>query len=111
MPASKPETARNPAAPRSIEELRTQYDQLKTKQTVAETHLKLAKEKLEELRTEARQTYGTDDVAKLREKLAEMTRENEQKRADYQAALAKIEANLQQVESDFAAAENSGKSE
>lgn len=103
MPPPKPES---PATALNIDELKQKHELLKKKQTQAETRRDAAKENLESLRAEARKTYGTDDVAELRKKLDEMTQENERKRADYQTALAKIEANLQKVEADFAAAEN-----
>jgi chromosome segregation ATPase len=103
MPTPKPDPA---ATALSIEDLKQQYERLKTKQTQAETRRDSAKENLEALRAEARKNYGTDDVAELRKKLAEMTQENERKRAEYQAALAKIEADLQKVEADFAGVDN-----
>ena len=103
MPAPKTEPA---AAALSIDDLKQQYERLKTKKTQAETRRDAAKENLEALRAEALKNYGTADVEELRKKLEEMTKENERKRAEYQSALAKVEANLQKVETDFAAVEN-----
>lgn len=90
------------AAQQSMEELQRRYETLHTRKIQAEAHQKNAAERLEELKTTARAQYGTDDLEALRQKLAEMTTENERRRATYQADLDRIEAELGRVEAEFA---------
>jgi chromosome segregation ATPase len=96
----------NSAGKQSIEELQSRYSKLNAKKIEAETELKGAKRRLDELKVEALQKYGTDDVAELRQKLADMKAENEQKRAKYQADLDLIEQSLAEVEQSFSEADS-----
>ena len=89
----------------SIDELRKRYQGLDKRKIEAETELKGAIKRLDELKKEARDTFGTDDILELQKKLKQMEAENESKRAAYQAELERIETDLASVESRFAAAE------
>jgi SMC interacting uncharacterized protein involved in chromosome segregation len=94
----------------TIEELQERYQRLNTKKIESATLLQQAQKQLDNLKREAREKYGTDDLAALEAKLVEMKAENEAKRAAYQAELERIEADLAQVEQNFAATEaTSGK--
>jgi chromosome segregation ATPase len=90
----------------SIEVLQQRYAGLSKKKIEAETELRGAQRRLEELQGQAREKYGTDDVAKLQELLDKMKAENEDKRAAYQADLDRIENQLAEVEKNFAAAQS-----
>ena len=89
----------------SIDELRKRHQRLNERKIAAETELKGAIKRLDELKKEARETFGTDDILELQKKLKQMEAENESKRAAYQAELERIETDLASVESRFAAAE------
>lgn len=88
----------------SIEQLTERYNSLNTKKIQAETNLKNAEKQLAELKKEARKQYDTDDLDDLKKMLEKMETENEQKRADYQASLDKIEGDLEKVEETYAVA-------
>ena len=77
------------------------YRQLNERKIAAETEHRGAKKRLEELQAEALAKYGTDDLAELQRKLAEIKADNENKRAQYQADLEKIEGDLAAVEQQF----------
>src|SRR6516225_2523596 len=104
MVKSKPEPASEPGK-QSIEELQKRYTALHKKQIEAETNLKNARDRLDELKKEARQQFGTDDVAELQSKLMQMHQKNEEERGQYQADLVRIETELKAVEEKFAAEE------
>ncbi len=89
----------------TIEELQERYRKLDKKKTEAETELRGANKRLEDLKKDAREKYGTDDIVELQKRLQEMTAENEEKRAKYQAQLDQIESDLAKVGREFAAAE------
>jgi hypothetical protein len=95
----------NEPVKQSIEALQLRYQKLNEKKIAAETELRVAKERLEELQEQAREKYGTDDLAALQAKLTEMQQENERKRAQYQADLDRIESGLAEVERKFAVVE------
>ncbi len=99
MPNPSPEIK---PAEQTIEVLQQRYQKLNEKKIAAETELRGAKKRLEELQKESREKYGTDDLAALQAKLEAMQAENERKRADYQTALDRIEEKLAEVESKFA---------
>ncbi len=105
MSKAKPETVDDPGR-QSIEELQKRYQKLDKKRTEAETELKGAKKRLEDLKKEAREKYGTDDVADLQRQLQAMKMENEKKRATYQADLDRIETELAEVQKKFTEAES-----
>lgn len=84
---------------RTIESLREQYDRLNRRKIQAQTQLESATKQLEELEREAIEQFGTADVEELKVKLAEMERENERRRQEYQELLEGIERDLAQVES------------
>lgn len=85
----------------TIEDLTLRYTNLNAKKIQATTKLEAAQEQLETLKKEALEKYGTDNLEELKNKLNEMKNENETKRAAYQAALNKIEADLLEVENKY----------
>lgn len=95
-------SSENSRAEQTIEVLQQRYLKLNEKKIAAETELKGAKKRLEELQKEAREKYGTDDLAALQSKLEAMQAENERKRAEYQTDLDRIEDKLGEVERTFA---------
>jgi chromosome segregation ATPase len=105
MVKSNPDPAREPGK-QSIEQLQERYQTLNTEKIRAETELKNATERLDELKNEAREKFGTDDVTELQQQLATMRAENEQKRAKYQTDLDQIESDLATVDREFTAQEN-----
>jgi chaperonin cofactor prefoldin len=108
-PATRP-PART-AGPQDIDTLRKRYEILNTERTVAETDLKHAQTRLQELQAMAREQYGTDDLDALRQKLAQIREENERRRAAYQASLDGIQASLQAVESQYQQALHAGEAD
>jgi hypothetical protein len=105
MAANKATTADGTASmgAQTIEQLQARYAALNTKKIQSETLLKQASQQLDTLQREARERYGTDDLKALQTKLQEMKNENERKRAEYQAALERIEGELEQVEQNYQA--------
>jgi chaperonin cofactor prefoldin len=91
--------------PQSIEELRKRFDDLNTKRITAEANHKNAQKQLDELKAAAKAQWGTDNLDELRTRLKELEDENERKRSEYQVQLDKIEADLKQVDGDFAQAQ------
>jgi prefoldin subunit 5 len=84
-----------------IETLKKRHKELDTLRTKARANLENAQKQLDELKAEARQGYGTDDLEQLRVKLAEMKKENEEKRSAYEQHLDEIAAKLVEVEKAF----------
>lgn len=82
----------------TIEELTDRYKEFHERKISATANLKNAQRQLDELREQAKKEYGTDDLDALKKKLDDMKRENEEKRAKYQADLDKIEVDLAAVE-------------
>ena len=82
----------------SIEALTRRYRELEKTRMQADVALEHATARLEELKAEARETYGTDDLAALQKQLQDMEADNARKRAEYLAALEKIESSLRQLE-------------
>src|ERR1051326_2724581 len=91
-----------------IEQLAARHRDLDKKKTVAETNLKSANERLEELKRQAKEAYGTDDLEQLRAKLETMKQENERRRREYQQHLDEIESKLSEIENQYAAARQAG---
>ena len=91
-----------PEAQPSIDELRGRFDKLNHQKITTEAELKHAEEDLGRLRREAMETWGTDDLEELQKRLEEMARENERRREEYQKHLDKIDADLAEVERNFA---------
>jgi hypothetical protein len=85
----------------SIEQLQTKYDELNRKKIEAETRHKVSQAELEKLKTHARAQWGTDNIDELKLKLVQMQRENEERRAKYQADLETIELRLSEVQAKF----------
>ncbi len=95
----------------NIDELKKRYESLHKKKIQAEANLDNAGKQLEELKEQARKEYGTDDISALKEKLAQMQAENENRRAEYQKRLDRIEADLAAVEEKYKNADSqNGKS-
>jgi ATPase subunit of ABC transporter with duplicated ATPase domains len=82
----------------SIEALTRRYQELEKTRMQADVALEHATARLEELKAEARETYNTDDLEELQKRLEEMEADNARKRAEYLAALEKIESGLQKLE-------------
>jgi len=87
---------------RSIEQLKTEYEQLNEKKIQAQTQLQEAEKQLAALQKEAKEEFGTSDVDELTKKLKEMETENERRRSEYQELLDKINGELQAVEKSTA---------
>ena len=92
-----------------MKELQKRYNQLNEQRIRAHEKLEQSTKTLAGLQKEAKDKYGTDDLSQLRQKLAEMTSENERKRAEYQRHLCDIENQLVQVEASHAEASAAGK--
>jgi hypothetical protein len=84
--------------PQDIGRLQERYQLLLKHKTQAETALEIARKDVQELKAQARAEWGTDDLAALKAKLEEIRAENLRKRAEYQASLDRIEADLREVE-------------
>ena len=85
--------------PRSIDDLKKEYDRLSKRKVQAETQLEGAEQQLKELQTEAEKEFGTSNVDELTKKLEDMEAKNEKDRREYQALLDKIRSDLAEVES------------
>jgi len=81
-----------------MEALRGRYQKLDRQRIEAEANLKNATRNLDALKKDAREKYDTDDLVALKDRLAQVQRENEEKRAAYQQHLEEIEAGLAAVE-------------
>ncbi|MCH2182508.1 MAG: hypothetical protein MK108_10930 [Mariniblastus sp.] len=86
----------------AIEALQARFDELSHERTRIEARQEAAQKQLDELQEQSRQQFGTDDVAELEKKLASMQKENEEKRARYEASLDGIEGKLKEIENQFA---------
>jgi predicted nucleic acid-binding Zn-ribbon protein len=89
------------SSPLTIEQLQSKYEDLNRKKIEAETRHKVSQTELEKLRVQARSLWGTDDIEALKLKLVQMQRENEERRAKYQADLEAIEVKLEDIETKF----------
>jgi hypothetical protein len=85
----------------TMEQLQKRYQSLHTRKIQADTNLENAQKQLAQLKKEALERYKTDDLNELKQLLATMKRENEEKRAAYQADLDRIESELEAVEAKF----------
>ncbi len=92
----------------SIEDLQKRFQKLNNQKVIAETQLKSAQDRLDELKKEARERYETDNLDQLRAKLKQMQDENERKRSQYQASLDTIESDLAEVERTYEATDGKG---
>ena len=92
-----------PSQVQSIDTLVQRYQKLDESRIVAETNLKNAQGQLEELQLEAKQQFGTAELEELKSILHNMQQENEKLQLDYQQHLDQVEANLAQVEKEYAA--------
>lgn len=90
--------------PADIDALKKRFDALNTKKIQAETNKDAAEKRLTELKERARREFGTDDIDALKQKLADLTADNQRKRAEYQTHLNEIETKLAEVESKHSAA-------
>jgi hypothetical protein len=96
-------SARGKPGEQTIEQLQQRYGQLNTRKIQAETNLDNARKQLDLVKNEARSKFGTDDLQELKQKLADVRADNEKKRREYQEQLDRIDRDLQEVESRFAA--------
>ncbi|EMI40409.1 MULTISPECIES: hypothetical protein [Pirellulaceae] len=88
---------------RTIEQLKSEYEQLNERKIQAQTQLQEAQKQLTALQAEAEKEFGTSDVKELTEKLEQMETENEKRRSEYQTLLDKISGDLAEVEKATAA--------
>jgi hypothetical protein len=86
---------------KSIESLTKRYEELNKRKITADANLKHANDQLNELKQKAKDQFGTDDLDVLREKLADMERDNERIRVEYEQHLTEIEQNLASVEASY----------
>ncbi|SMP73172.1 hypothetical protein SAMN06265222_11643 [Neorhodopirellula lusitana] len=91
--------ATQPTPARSIEQLKSEYEQLNERKIQAQTQLEEAEKQLKKLQEESEAEFGTSDIDELTKKLEEMEAENEKQRSDYQALLDQISQDLEKVES------------
>ena len=88
-------------AAQTITDLQERYERLRDRKITTEANLKTAQADLDKLQREADEAYGTHDIDELKKQLEQMKRENEEKRASYQAALDKIDDDLHAVETNY----------
>ncbi|MCM2369344.1 hypothetical protein [Aporhodopirellula aestuarii] len=88
---------------RTIEQLKSEYEQLNERKIQAQTQLQEAQKQLTNLQAEADKDFGTSDVDELKKMLKKMETENEQRRSEYQTLLDKISGELAEVEKATAA--------
>ena len=89
----------------TIEQLQARYEEFKEQKLIVEVQKKSAIEKLDEIKKEALEKYGSDDLDELKSRLAEMKKDNEQKRASYQQSLDEIENRLAEINDQFVTVE------
>ena len=94
-----------PDSKQTMDQLKKRFEELSLMKVKYETQRDSAASELADLKEQALELYGSDDVKELEKKLSEMKAENEKKRSEYQASLAKIDANLQNVQESFDAAQ------
>ncbi|MEM9587128.1 MAG: hypothetical protein AAGA03_07595 [Planctomycetota bacterium] len=82
----------------SIESLKDEYAKLNERRIQTQTQLESAETRLRELQQEADEQFGTHDVEQLAMQLAEMERENEKRRREYQGLLESIQNDLAEIE-------------
>ena len=85
----------------AFDKLRVRYDALSHERTRIDAQREAAQKQLDEMRESARTQFGTDDLEELEKKLADMRKQNEEKRAKYEASLDEIETKLKEVEGQF----------
>jgi predicted nucleic acid-binding Zn-ribbon protein len=93
--------------PRTIEQLKEEYDELNKRKIQTDTQLRLAEEQLAELRKAAIAEFETSDIEELEAKLKKMEQENERRRSEYQQLLDEISADLKKIDSEAGSGESS----
>lgn len=88
----------------SIEELQSRFAKFSDQRIRVQTQLEEAQKRLVAIQEKAKKEFGTDDVAELNIMLAEMKKENESRRSEYQKSLDDIDTKLKAVEEEFAQA-------
>ena len=94
-----------PDSNQTMDQLKKRFEELSLMKVKYETQRDSAASELADLKQQALELYGSDDVKQLEKMLSEMKTENEKKRSEYQASLDKIDANLQNVQESFDAAQ------
>lgn len=94
-----------PDSNQTMDQLKKRFEELSLMKVKYETQRDSAAGELADLKAQALELYGSDDVKQLEKMLSEMKAENEKKRSEYQASLDKIDANLQDVQESFDAAQ------
>ena len=82
----------------AIEELKSRFDDLNTQKVRLQTQKERAEEDLAELKQQAHEQFGTDNLKKLEAKLAEMKKQNEKQKSEYQKQLDAIDKKLLQID-------------
>ena len=90
--------ASSKSSARSIEQLKSEYEQLNKRKIQAQTQLEEAEKQLTSLQEESNKEFGTSDINELTKKLEQMEAENEKQRRDYQDLLDRINQDLKDVE-------------
>lgn len=89
----------------TIDELQARYQRLADEKIKVETQREHAQQRLQEIKAEALEQFGSDDLKTLKARLADMKKNNDQKRVDYQKHLDQIEQKLLEINEQFVAAE------
>ncbi len=84
--------------PRTIEQLKQEFELLNEKKIQTQTQLDEATKQLKNLQQQAVAEFQTCDIDELQEKLAQMEQENEQRRREYQELLDSISKELKEIE-------------
>ena len=87
-------------------ELKQRFDSLSHEQTRIKAQQETVQNQLDEVKRQAREQFGTDDLDELKSRLKSMQSENEKQRVKYRSQLDKIEKQLADVETEFAASQN-----
>ncbi len=94
------------SAPRTIEQLKDEYNVLNERKIKTQTQLDEANNQLKKLQDEAVAEFETSDIKELEAKLKRMEEENEKRRREYQQLLDSISADLEKIESESESSDN-----
>jgi len=84
--------------PRTIEQLKEEYESLNERKIQTQTQLEEATKQLTVLQKEAVAEFETSDIDELQTKLKQMEQENETRRQEYQELLDSISGDLKKIE-------------
>lgn len=86
--------------PRTIEQLKKEYESLNERKIQTQTQLEEATKQLTILQKEAVAEFETSDIDELKTKLKQMEQENEKRRQEYQELLDSISGKLKKIEDE-----------